>query len=71
MILAELEREIKPLSKEEKAQLMHFLIDEITQAEKLDASQYFQPGDQHGFWSAYNEYAAAEKLQELLETHTS
>ena len=46
MILAEIEKEIKPLSRMEKVKLIHFLVDEIAQNE-LDPAQYFkrQPGD--------------------------
>ncbi len=66
MILLEIEQHIKPLSRQEKVTLMHFLVDELAQNE-LDPAHYFAPGDKHVVWSPYNEHKAAYQLQQLLE----
>jgi len=66
MMLMEIEQQIKPLSRQEKVRLMHFLVDELAQHE-LDPARYFTAGDRHVVWSPYDEHKAAYQLQQLLE----
>ena len=66
MVLLEIEQHIKPLSRQEKVKLIHFLVDELAQPE-LDPARYFTAGDKHVVWSPYNEHTAAFQLQHLLE----
>ena len=66
MMLIEIEQQIKPLSRQEKVLLMHFLVDELAQHE-LDPARYFTAGDKHVVWSPYNEHTAVYQLQQLLE----
>jgi hypothetical protein len=70
MLLIEIEQHIKPLSRQEKVSLMHFLVDELAKSE-LDPAYYFTPGDKHVVWSPYNEHKAAHQLQQLLEKQQS
>lgn len=65
MILAEIEEEVKELSRADKLYLIHFIISELEQEEKSDPSQYFKPGDKHGFWSQFNAFSAAETLSQI------
>jgi len=65
-MLLEIEEQIKPLSRQEKVKLMHFLVDELAQHE-LDPARYFAPGDRHVVSSPYDEHKAAYQLQQLLK----
>jgi hypothetical protein len=67
MMLAEIEKGVKELSRADKLYLVHFIISELEQEEKSHPSQYFKPGDKHGFWSQFNAFSAAENLQNLLD----
>ncbi len=66
MMLMEIGQQIKPLSRQEKVKLMHFLVDELAQHE-LDPVRYFTTGDTHVVWSPYDEHNATYQLQQLLE----
>ena len=69
MSIIELEQEIKPLTKLEKLQLIAD-ITRMLQEEESELAQYFPPGTVAAVWSPFDEYAAATKLQELLEKET-
>ena len=70
MVLTEIEQKIRPLSRQEKVELMHFLVDELAQPE-LDPARYFTPGDRHVVSSPYGQHKAAHQLQQLLEKQQS
>lgn len=67
MSVIEIEQQIKPLSREEKWQLIEDITRMLREEEKLDIAQYFPPGTVAAVWSPFDEHAAAAKLQELLE----
>jgi hypothetical protein len=66
MSLVELKQEIKSLTRLEKLQLIAN-ITRMLQEEESEFVQYFPPGTIAAVWSPFDEYAAAAKLQELLE----
>ncbi|MBI1925045.1 hypothetical protein HYR99_12455 [Candidatus Poribacteria bacterium] len=68
MILTEIKSNLKTLSRPEKFHLIQFLAMELAQEEQ-ELSHYFKPENQHGFWSQYNAFEAAQKLQTLLESN--
>ena len=68
MKVAEIEKEIKPLSRQEKEALFRFLAEEL---EKDDLLKYFKPGQKVGLWSPFNEYKMAEQLQTFLKEQSS
>ena len=68
MSLVSIKEDIKTLSRPEKFQLIQFLVADLALEEKT-LSQHFPPNTQHGFWSQYDAYEAAHKLQTLLESN--
>ena len=67
MILSEIKRNIRVLSRTEKFHLIQFLATELDQEEEL--TRYFKQDSRHGFWSQHDAFDAARKLQTLLETN--
>ncbi|MCP4345379.1 MAG: hypothetical protein GY795_07620 [Desulfobacterales bacterium] len=65
MVLTDIKENIKTLSRSEKFHLIQFLVTELEQEEQ-NLSHYFEPGSLHGFWSQYDAFEAAGKLQMLL-----
>ena len=70
MSIIELEQEIKPLTRLEKLQLIADITKMLQEEEESELAQYFPPGTIAAVWSPFDEYAAAAKLQELLEKET-
>lgn len=71
MSLVELEqKEIRPLSKAEKLQLIADITKMLQEEEEDELSQYFKPGEKHGFWSPFDAFDMAQKMQNLLEQET-
>ena len=68
MIVAEIEKEIKPLNRREKEELFRFLAEELGKDELL---KYFKPGQKVGFWSPFNEYKMARQLQNFVQEASS
>jgi hypothetical protein len=68
MSLVSIKENIKTLSRPEKFQLIQFLVADLALEEDA-LSQHFSPNMQHGFWSQYDAYEAAHKLQTLLESN--
>lgn len=66
MILTEIKRNLKALSRPERLYLIQFIAKELAQ-EEMEVSPHFKADSQHGFWSQYNAYEAARSLQTLLE----
>ncbi|MDM8558615.1 hypothetical protein [Candidatus Parabeggiatoa sp. HSG14] len=64
---------VRILSRQEKFYLIQFITmelaqeEKLVQGEKLEFFHDFDAGSQHGFWSQYNAFGAAQKLQTLLE----
>ncbi len=68
MIPNEIKTNLKALSRAEKFHIIQFLLSDLAQEENREISPFFRSGDQHCFWSQYNAFEAAQKLQNLLET---
>ena len=64
MPLLEIEQQTATLTRVEKLELIKYLTEDLLKDERLP---YFSPGDQQAVWSPCDEFAAAEKLRELLE----
>lgn len=67
MVLTELEKSVKSLSRTEKLQLIRFISNELLRDERLE---HFEEGESLGVWSPHNEHVAARQLTELLERET-
>ncbi len=67
MVLTDIKENVKTLSRDEKFHLIQFLVTELAQEEQ-NLSHYFEPGSTHGFWSQYDAFEAAHKLQTLLDS---
>ncbi len=69
MLLSEMKREIMPLSRLEKLQL----IEDISKMlrEEDDPGKYFTPGAEYPVFTPYNQEKAAAQLQQFLEQQTS
>jgi len=67
MILTEIKRNLRILSRSAKFSLIQFIATELAQEEQ-ELSRYFKPESQHGFWSQHNAFEAAQKLETLLES---
>ncbi|MDM8525569.1 hypothetical protein QUF80_19540 [Desulfococcaceae bacterium HSG8] len=65
MSLTEITREIKPLSRLEKLQLIE-KISKMLQEED-DPGKYFTPGAEYPVFTPFNEEKAAAQLQQFLE----
>lgn len=71
MSVAEIEEKIiKPLSREEKWQLIEDIARMLREEEAAELSRYFQPGQKVGFWSPFDAFDMAQKMQNLLEQET-
>ena len=73
MSVAEIEEKIiKPLSRAEKWQLIEDITQMLRQEEEAEAelSKYFKPGQKVGFWSPFDAFDMAQKMQNLLEQET-
>ena len=66
MILTEIKKNMRILSRSAKLSLIQFLATELAQEEQ-ELSQYLPQDSQHGFWSQYNAFEAAQKLEALFE----
>ena len=70
MLLLEIEEQIKPMSKEEKEQLMWDVWRMLNEAAEPDASKgaerYFSPGEPVGDYAPVITPNIAKKLEELL-----
>ena len=66
MTLAEIQQNIKGLSRREKFELVQQLIVELARDEQ-QLSEHLASNRQHAFWSQHNAFEAAQKLQEFLE----
>ena len=69
MTLTEIKNNLTELSRSKKFQLVQLLIKELAQDEK-ELSHYLEPNKQQGFWSQYDAFEAAQKLQILLDQNT-
>lgn len=70
MLLVEIERQIQPLTWQEKRQLIQDvlkMLDEEAPKEGENLEDSLTPGQEVGFWSVCNEYRMAEQLQEYLD----
>jgi hypothetical protein len=68
MVMAEIKRNLKTLSRPEKFYLIQFIATELAQ-EETELSHYFKADSQHAIWSQYNAFEAAQSLQTLLENN--
>jgi hypothetical protein len=70
MTLNEIKTGLKTLPRPEKFRLIRFLLAELENeaehGQDEDVFQYFGSGE-YAFWSQYNAFEAAQKLQMLLE----
>jgi hypothetical protein len=64
MSVIEIEREIKPLSQQEKEELFKFLAEEL---HKEDLLKYFKPGATYPVFTPLGMEEGAAKLQEYLD----
>lgn len=73
MVLMDIERNIRPLSRSEKLQLMHYISTILLEEEKAPAAaDYFEPGVSYPIYTPTiapddSAFAGALQLQELLE----
>jgi hypothetical protein len=68
MQLLEIEKQTATLSREEKLELIKYLTEDLLKDERL---QYVEPSSKHGFWSQINAFDAAQKMQDLVDSHSS
>jgi hypothetical protein len=75
MLLLDIEKHIKPLSREEKRQLFDFLAKELDirlpaapQAVQVDPA-LFEPLPAYPLWSQYAAYTAANDFEEALKAN--
>jgi len=66
MILTEIKKNMRILSRSAKLSLIQFLATELAQEEQ-ELSKYLPQDSQHGFWSQHNAFEAAQKLEVLLD----
>ena len=66
MMLTEIKKNMRILSRSAKLSLIQFLATELAQEEQ-ELSQYLPQDSQHGFWSQHNAFEAAKKLESLFE----
>lgn len=66
MQLNEIRETVRTLSRPEKFGLLQFLVEELAREEGNMAAPA-STEHQHGLWSQYNAFGAAEKLQKLLQ----
>ncbi len=71
MILNEIKTNLTALSRQDKFHIIRFLLAELSTEEYQELSRCFSSGSQQGFWSQYDAFEAAQKLQTLLETKVS
>jgi len=64
MMLTEIKKNLRILSRSAKFSLIQFLATELAQEEQ-ELSKYFPQDSQHGFWSQHNAFEAAQKLEAL------
>ncbi len=74
MLLIDIEKEIQPLSRSEKLQLMQYISTILLKEEKAPAD-YFEPGASYPVYTPTiapddSAFAGALKLQELLEAES-
>ncbi|MCP4397125.1 MAG: hypothetical protein GY801_07490 [bacterium] len=75
MLLIDIEKEIQPLSRSEKLQLMQYISTILLKEEKAPAADYFEPGASYPVYTPTiapddSAFAGALQLQELLEAQS-
>lgn len=67
MRVEDIEKAVKDLNKAEKVRLVKYITAELEKEAADDPAQYLELGGEYAIWSPYNEFAAAERLERLLE----
>lgn len=66
MVLSELKKELKELSRSEKFALIQYLVGELSQ-EEIELVEYFESGESQTMWSKNEPHETTLKLQSLID----
>jgi hypothetical protein len=70
MLLIELEQQIKPLSRPEKIHLIHFLAEELDQADdQAELASMFTPGETYAVFTPVIDEETAQRVQTFIQEH--